>query len=203
MGGAFAAVKVASFDLVGVLALGSVSALGGGLLRDVLIGVTPPAAFSNLPFLIAAALGSLIPMFLAQPGRVLRRTITFIDAMALGLYCAVGAEVALLHHLEPLPTVIVGTISGVGGGVLRDLMVNRIPAVFRADFYALPAAAGSLMVIGTYAVGLQNTVVPSIAGATFCFLLRLAGVMWKLEVPKAAGPHDDIGESGGRQDREG
>lgn len=185
MGGAFTAVRSARLDAVGVLTVGTMTALGGGVMRDLVIGAVPPAMFTNMSYLLVAAAGSLAPLFLAQPGTVLRRTIKVIDAVGLGLFAVIGTEKALLSGLQWFPAVVVGVVAAVGGGIVRDTLVNRVPDILRADFYVTPAAAGALVVVIVHALGLGATVVPSVAGAAVCFVLRVLGIVYGWGLPRA------------------
>ncbi|MGN0123236.1 MAG: trimeric intracellular cation channel family protein, partial [Rhodococcus sp. (in: high G+C Gram-positive bacteria)] len=136
--GAFTAVRVARIDIVGVVTLGMVTALGGGIIRDTLIDDLPPATFSDWRYLAVAAAGSLLALF----GRKLERLskpITVFDAAGLSLFAVTGAGKALDLGLGPVQAIILGAITGVGGGTVRDVLIRRVPVVLNSELYAIPA----------------------------------------------------------------
>ena len=132
------------FDLVGLVVLAMVTALGGGVLRDLLLGEAPPAALRDQWYLWSA-LGASGVVFLAG-GLVdrLDRPVLVFDAAGVGLFCVVGTAKSLAAGLGVVPSVLLGTITAVGGGVVRDVLARDVPSIFRADnaLYAIPAAAG-------------------------------------------------------------
>ncbi len=132
-------------DLVGVLSLAAVTAVGGGIVRDLLIGATPPAALTDPTLLVVALVGGLAA-FLAH-GRLPmpRRPALVFDAIGLGLFCVEGAVKGTAYGLSPYAAALAGTITGVGGGLLRDVLARDIPMTFRADsrLYVVPALAGA------------------------------------------------------------
>ena len=136
------------FDVVGIAILAVVTALGGGILRDLVLGDTPPPAFTEWPYLVvalvAAALTALAPRGSARLGRPL----LVFDAAGLGLFCVAGTEKALEHGLAPVAAACLGVTTAVGGGVLRDVVAREVPALVRADseLYAVPALGGALVV---------------------------------------------------------
>jgi uncharacterized membrane protein YeiH len=136
------------FDAVGIAILAVITALGGGILRDLVLGATPPAAFSQWEYLVVA-LGAAAVTFAAHPelGR-LNRTLLVFDAAGLGLFCVAGTVKALEHGLAPVAAAILGVTTAVGGGLLRDVIARETPALVRPDseLYAIPALAGALAV---------------------------------------------------------
>src|SRR3954470_6667870 len=141
--GALTALRVARLDIVGVVTLGMITALGGGIIRDVLLGDLPPATFSDWRYLAVAAVGGLVTFVL---GRRLERhatVITVMDAAGLSLFAVTGASKAIDLGLGPAQAVILGAITGVGGGTLRDVLVRQIPSVLSSGLYAIPALLGA------------------------------------------------------------
>jgi len=132
-------------DVVGLASLAVVTALGGGLLRDLLIGAVPPAALTDGWLLVVALAGAAV-VFLAH-GRVRlpRRPMLVFDALGLGLFCVEGTIKGLAFGLDPYAATIVGTLTGVGGGVVRDMLSSEVPSVFRqgSRLYVIPALAGA------------------------------------------------------------
>lgn len=145
--GAFLAVR-RGFDLVGIVVLAVLTAIGGGVVRDVIIGDTPPAAFTEWPY-FAAPLAAAAVTFLFHPavGRLMPTVLVF-DAAGLGLFTVVGTAKALDYGLSPLPAAALGVTTGVGGGLLRDIVARETPVLVdpTSTLYAIPAAAGALAV---------------------------------------------------------
>src|SRR3954447_16381852 len=140
--GALVAVR-RRYDAFGVLVLAGTTGLGGGFLRDVLIGAAPPAALADWRYLLVRVAGGLIT-FVFHPvvGRA-ERVINIFDAAGLGLFCVTGALKALEYGLGPVPSALMGMVTGIGGGMARDLLAGRVPVVFSSELYATPALAGA------------------------------------------------------------
>ncbi|WP_243788358.1 trimeric intracellular cation channel family protein [Saccharopolyspora gloriosae] len=200
LNGALTAVRAVRVDLVGVLALGMTTALGGGIIRDVLIGSVPPATFSDLTYLGAAAAGALVAFFLSIPLERFTTIIVVFDAVGLSVFCVTGATKALDFGLGPVQAVLLGGITAVGGGTVRDVLIRRVPAVLVSDLYAVPALVGAAIVVaGTYA-GFAP-LLGVLAASAACFVIRMLGVVFELQVPSALGRRradDDGDEPGGR-----
>ena len=147
LNGATTGVKAAQLDIIGMLALGMVTALGGGILRDILIGALPPATFSDWRYLTVAAAGALVAFFLSKPLHRYALAIELADAAGLSLFCVTGATKSLEHGLGPAQAVILGAITAVGGGTIRDVLVGRVPAVLTSGLYAIPALVGATIAV--------------------------------------------------------
>jgi uncharacterized membrane protein YeiH len=173
-------------DVFGVLILAGTTGLGGGFLRDVLIGATPPAALADWRYLLVPVAAGLLA-FAYHPalGRM-ERSVTVLDAFGLSLFCVSGALKALDHGLGPLPAALLGMTTGIGGGLLRDVLAGRVPVVFRGELYATPALAGAAVaVVGTR---LDLPLVPvAIAGAAVCLVWRLLALWRDWQAPVAPG----------------
>jgi uncharacterized membrane protein YeiH len=145
--GALLAVR-RGFDIVGILVLAIITAMGGGVLRDVLLGATPPAAFSDWPYFAAPVAAALITFLFHPAVERLMRTVLVFDAAGLGLFCVAGTVKALEYGLGPLPATALGVTTGVGGGLLRDVVARDTPVLVdpRSELYAIPAIAGALIV---------------------------------------------------------
>ena len=126
-----------------MLVLAGTTGLGGGFLRDVLIDATPPAALADWRYLLVPVAAGLIT-FVFHPalGR-LERVVNVFDAAGLGLFCVTGALKALEYGLGPVPAALMGMVTGIGGGMARDLLAGRVPVVFSSELYATPALAGA------------------------------------------------------------
>ncbi|KQV77216.1 hypothetical protein ASC61_15770 [Aeromicrobium sp. Root344] len=132
-------------DVFGVSVLALITGLGGGVLRDVLIGSVPPAALDDWRYLVVPA-ATALAVFVFHPafGRM-ERQIMVLDAVGLALFCVTGAVKADEAGLNVLAASVLGTLSGIGGGMLRDVVAGRVPVIFRGELYATPAFAGALI----------------------------------------------------------
>jgi uncharacterized membrane protein YeiH len=171
-------------DLLGVLVLGFITALGGGILRDLLLGAAPPAALRDWRYpALALAGAALVFLFWHALAAVPPFAITALDAAGLSLFAVAGTEKALDYKIQPVIAPFLGTITAAGGGVMRDVLLNQVPAVLRADIYATAALAGGAALV----LARQARLSPgqaALAGFAVCFLLRLAAVRlhWHLPV---------------------
>jgi uncharacterized membrane protein YeiH len=182
--GALTGLEAARLDIVGMVTLGMVTALGGGILRDVLIGAVPPAAFSYWPYLAVAAGGALLAFFFSRALRQFALPIVFLDAAGLSLFCVTGATKSLQYGLGAVPAVILGAVTGAGGGTIRDVLVRRVPAVLTSGLYAIPALVGAAIVVTAVRTGVYGA--PAALGAAAaCFLIRAAGIRYNLNAPVA------------------
>lgn len=147
MSGALLAIRK-RFDLFGVLVLGCVTAVGGGAIRDTLTGQTPPLFLRDESYLWAALLGAVLAFGFGERLARFERTMSFFDTLGLSLFAASGAIGAINFNLGPLGVIFAGMLSGVGGGIIRDLLANEVPEImYRSDYlYATAAAAGAGMV---------------------------------------------------------
>ncbi len=174
-------------DVFGVLVLALVTGLGGGFIRDVLIGAVPPAALNDWRYLVMPVVAGLLAFFLHPGlGRV-ERLVNIFDAAGLGLFCVTGALKALAFGLGPLPAALLGMITGIGGGVLRDLLSGRVPVVLRSEIYATPAFLGAGMVVTADATGIYQPWI-AVAAAVLCFGIRFVAIQrgWNAPRPKQA-----------------
>lgn len=183
LNGALAAVRAARLDIVGVITLGMITAIGGGIIRDVLLGRLPPATFQDWRYLAVAAAGALIAFAFAHHLRLLPLSIMILDAVGLSVFAITGATKALAFKIGPAQAIILGTISAVGGGTIRDAFLGRVPTVMRDGLYAVPAFVGATLVVVASLIGLYGPVT-AIGAATVCFLFRVAGVHFNLRAPR-------------------
>ena len=175
-------------DVFGVVVLAVVVGLAGGITRDLLIGIAPQT-FRDWRYLAVAG-GAGLVTFLAHP--VLDRLegpVLLLDAAGLALFCVTGASTAVDHHVGAVAAVVLGAITGVGGGVLRDVLVREVPVVLRSGLYAIPALIGAAIVVVASKAGSHDLAFPLVAAAV-CFLIRLAGLRFDLNVPQARGGPD-------------
>jgi uncharacterized membrane protein YeiH len=184
LNGAITGLEAARLDIVGMLTLGMVTALGGGILRDILINALPPATFSSWPYLAVAAGGALLAFFLSRQLRRFTALILLLDAAGLSLFCVTGATKSLAYGLGAAPAVILGTITAVGGGTIRDVLVRRVPTVLTSGLYAIPALIGAAIAVTTVRTGVYG--LPAALGAAVaCFLIRLVGIRYNINAPIA------------------
>jgi uncharacterized membrane protein YeiH len=186
LNGALTAIRVTRIDVVGVVTLGMVTALGGGIIRDVLLDSLPPATFSDWRYLAVAAAGSLTAFVFGRRLDRLWKPIEVLDAAGLSLFAVSGALKALDLGMGPVQAIILGTITGVGGGTLRDVLVGRVPVVLRAELYAIPAMAGALVVVVTDEAGVYGATA-AVGAALLCFTIRMIGVRYRIHAPAPPG----------------
>jgi uncharacterized membrane protein YeiH len=180
LSGGLAAVR-AHLDLFGVVVLSAVVGLAGGITRDLLIG-TPPATFRDWRYLAAAAAAGLVCFVAGRTLERAERSIMVFDALGLGLFCVTGATKALQFGLGPAQAILLGAITGVGGGMLRDVLLRQIPTVLREGLYAIPALLGATVLVVAQHAGSRNPVFP-VLGALVCIVVRLSGWRFGLNVP--------------------
>jgi uncharacterized membrane protein YeiH len=171
-------------DLFGAVVLAAAVGLAGGTIRDLLIG-TPPATFRDWRYLAVVGGAGLLTSLTHPAIDRLHRPIDALDAAGLAVFCVTGAATALAHRLGVAQAVILGAITGIGGGMVRDILVREIPSVLRGGLYAIPALVGAGIVVGAYKAG-DHTVTFPIVGAAVCFLMRVAGLRYGLGLPSAA-----------------
>ena len=182
LSGGLVAVKK-RFDLFGVLVLACAAALGGGIVRDLLIGSVPPVGISDWRLLTAAALGGLVT-FLYQPGvERVTRFVRVLDAAGLAAFAVAGSLKAVTTPgVSQIASVLVGVITAIGGGIVRDLLAGQVPEVLRRELYAVPAMLGAVIVVVAAHFGsLQDWILWASAGLVFA--LRMIAVRLDLNAP--------------------
>ena len=181
--GALVALRVARLDIVGAITLGMVTAIGGGILRDLLIGAVPPATFSDWRYLAVATAGGLIAFLLGHRLERLSSPITVLDAAGLSLFAVTGASKALDFGLGVGQAVLLGAVTAVGGGTMRDVLVRRVPAVLQSGLYAIPAIIGAALTVAAIRAEGYGPVT-AVAAAAICFLVRMVGVRYDINAPR-------------------
>jgi len=185
LSGAVAGVRE-RLDLFGVLVLSFAAASAGGIMRDLLIGAVPPAAISDWRYLAVSLLAGLVT-FIWYPNserlRNLRNEVLIFDAAGLALFAVAGTQKALGYGLNPAMAALLGMLTGIGGGMLRDVLLAQIPTVLRAELYAVAALAGAVVVVVGHVLNLSPTAM-AIAGAALCFGIRFIAIRrgWRLPV---------------------
>ena len=173
-------------DLLGVMVLSFVVALGGGVIRDLLIGATPPNAVRDWRYPALAFLTGLLTfIFHAEARNLSAPLLMALDAAGLALFAVAGAQKALSYGIGPFISTLMGTITGVGGGVVRDILLARVPMVLVADIYASAAFAGGVVLVVGRRFGLSPMAAALLSGVA-CFTLRVASVTYGWQLPKVA-----------------
>lgn len=214
------------YDIVGMTVLAEITAIGGGVVRDLILGATPPAAFTDhVTFLIplgAVALLFFVYRYILQskdndqdsrkdkPSLVarsrtkiqiallqryrtqLQAAVLIFDAAGLGVFCVAGTAKALAYGLGPIEAIALGTLTAVGGGILRDVLANEQPAVLRADseLYAVPAVLGSAIIVLVQRLSLYGSVAAGLA-AVLVFALRIGAIRYGWRAPRPTLGHDN------------
>lgn len=174
-----------NFDFLGVMVLAFTAALGGGVIRDILIGAHPPNAIRDWRYATVAFVAGTLAFLLYAPLLLFPNPILItLDAAGLSLFAVSGTEKSIAYKIHPFIAVLMGTLTGVGGGILRDIFLAQVPAIFRTDIYATAALAGaSVMVIGQ-SFGMPRRIM-AITGGLMCFSLRLIAVWQNWHLPTA------------------
>jgi uncharacterized membrane protein YeiH len=174
-----------SMDLFGILVLAFVTAVSGGIARDLLIGAVPPESIASWHNLALAVLGGLLVFRFSGLFERLQHPVLLFDAIGLGMFAVAGTQKALDYGLNWPMAAILGMVSGIGGGMVRDVLTAQIPSVLRSDIYAVAALAGALVVVAGDALGLPPGVVGWIAIA-ICVFLRLMAIYRGWRLPAAS-----------------
>lgn len=185
LSGAMAGVR-RKLDLFGVLVLSFAAANTGGISRDILIGAVPPAAIKDWRYLGVSLVAGLVTFYF--PSSITRRwnPVLLFDAAGLALFAVSGAHKALAYGLNPIMATLLGMLTGIGGGMARDVLLAEIPTVLRADLYAVAALAGAAIVVIANVLQLPSGGA-ALVGAALCFGLRVLAMRhgWQLPVAGA------------------
>ncbi len=170
-------------DLFGVLVVAFAAACSGGIIRDILIGATPPAAISDWRYLATSQLAGIIAFRWHGTIERMANPVRMFDAGGLALFAVAGAQKALAYELHAVMAALLGMLTGIGGGIARDVLLAQIPSVLRSDLYAVAALAGaSVVVLGDrFSV---SPVITVLVGATLCFALRVMAIQRGWHLPK-------------------
>jgi uncharacterized membrane protein YeiH len=189
LSGAMAGVRH-RLDVFGVLVLSFAAATAGGITRDLLIGAVPPAAVADWRYVVISLLAGLTTFRWHPIVHKLQDAVLIFDAAGLALFAVSGTLKALAFGANPVAAVLLGMLTGIGGGMLRDVLVAQIPNVLHAELYAVAALAGASVVAVGLSLGLA-TVPVAVIGAALCFGLRIGGLRrgWGLPVARPADPN--------------
>lgn len=174
------------FDVVGIAILSVATALGGGILRDLVLGATPPVAFARWEYLAVPLAAGAVAFFAHPELERLTGTLLVFDAAGLGVFCVGGTVKSLEYGLSPLAAAILGVVTAVGGGVLRDVLARETPALVRPDseLYAVPAVVGAIVVAVVWKLGAYTAGV-GLAAASGIFVIRCLALRWHWRGPRA------------------
>lgn len=181
--GAASGVK-SRFDLFGVIVLAFVAGNAGGMTRDLLIGAVPPAALNDWRY-FAVSLVAGIGTFLWYPGVArVQNIVLLFDAVGLATFAVAGTQKALAFGAHPVAAALLGMLTGIGGGMLRDLLVGQVPVVLRAELYAVAALAGAVVVVAGHLLKWPSAAT-AVGGAVICFAIRFVALRRGWSLPLA------------------
>jgi uncharacterized membrane protein YeiH len=183
LSGAMAGVK-RKLDLFGVLVLSFAAANTGGIIRDVVIGAIPPQAIKDWRYLGVSLMAGIITFYFPSAVRQRWNPVLVFDAAGLALFAVAGAHKALVYGLNPITATLLGMVTGIGGGMARDLLLTEIPHVLRADLYAVTALLGAAIVVLAHLLQLPSGPA-TVAGAALCFGLRVLAMRYHWHLPVA------------------
>lgn len=181
-------------DIFGVIFVGVVAALGGGVARDLLIGAVPPYAFTHWLYLAVAVVAAAMLFWLHPQFSRLRRTVLVLDAAGLGLFTATGTLTARAAGVPVVGACVIGMITGIGGGLGRDLLTGEIPIVLRREIYAVASLFGGVVVLSLTAWGASRAVAVVVTAVTV-FAVRLVAILrkWSAPTPRSVAPGAALG----------
>jgi len=171
-------------DLFGVLVLGVVTAVGGGTLRDLLLGDIPPFSLKDETYIYIAIVVSLVVFANRVKFKTFEKPLLYFDAIGLGTFVVIGTTKALDFQLGLLGAVLMGVMTGTAGGVIRDLFANQVPLIFRREIYASACVAGSILLVALEAVGTGRPAAALLAAGTV-ITVRLLAIHYDWALPKS------------------
>lgn len=179
-------------DLFGVLVLSFAAGTAGGITRDLLIGAVPPASVADWRYIVVPVLAGLATFWWHPTVQRWQSPVLVFDAVGLGLFAVSGALKALAFGLNPVAAVLLGVLTGIGGGMVRDVLVAEVPTVLHAELYAVAALIGAAVVVGGQLLRLPSTPL-AVVGAALCIGLRLLAIRrgWGLPVAHIPVPSSD------------
>ena len=187
------AAKQRGLDLFGIFAIAFLVACGGGIIRDLCIGAIPPAGLTNWLYLAAAAVATGLTVGIYSLVQKLHRPVLLFDALGLSLFAVTGAQKALSYGHNAQVAVLLGVTTAVGGGVLRDVILNRIPVILEREIYASAALIGACIVVSGNYFNWIAADLASILGLVICFTFRILALRYHWNMPSSA---DNTKEAG-------
>ncbi|GAB3362117.1 trimeric intracellular cation channel family protein [Arachidicoccus ginsenosidivorans] len=189
LGGTFAfaisgaiAAKVKGLDIFGILVVSFTVACGGGILRDISIGAIPPTGISDWRYLFVSLIAAAVAVGISPILKLLNRPVILFDALGLSLFAVTGAQKTLSYGHNYEVAVLLGILTAVGGGVIRDIFLNRIPVIFENEIYASAALLGALVVVTGNYLGISNQWTFPV-GFLLCFTLRILALKYHWKLP--------------------
>jgi uncharacterized membrane protein YeiH len=170
-------------DVVGFVVLALAAGTAGGVMRDVLIGETPPVALVDWRYAATCGIAALFVFAFGTQAIRIEPAIRVLDAFGLGLFAAAGTTKSLGLGLDPIPSVALGVLTAVGGGIARDLLAGLVPAVLRTEIYAIAAAVGSVVIVSAVALGVSASIAAPL-GAVVAIVLRLMAMRFGWQAPR-------------------
>lgn len=174
-------------DLFGVLVLSFAAGNSGGIARDVMIGATPPAAISDWRYVAVSILAGLITFYWYRTINRLSSPVLVFDAAGLALFAVSGAGKALAFHAGPVAATLLGMLTGIGGGMVRDVLVRKIPSVLHTELYAVAALIGAAAMVTGKSLNVPSSVAAP-TGAILCFGMRFLAMRYRWQLPIARPP---------------
>lgn len=181
--GAIAGVRK-DMDLYGVTVLGIVTAVGGGTIRDVVVGRIPPFIFADTNYLFISILGSVIVFFFSKYVEKLKNSLSTMDALGLGVFTVIGISVGIDYNIGYFGAIIMGVMTGTVGGMIRDILQGEVPMVLKKEIYASACIFGGIVFIGLDFIGFYKTF-NVILCATIVFVIRMTAIYKNWNLPKA------------------
>ena len=175
-----------NYDIVGMVVLAGITAIGGGVIRDLVIGAVPPVAFTDVSYFWIPLVATALTFFAHVQMNRINAAVLVFDAAGLAVFCISGTAKALAHGLAPVPAIALGVLTAVGGGIMRDVLAHEEPSVLRAEseLYALPAFLGSAIVVVIPHLPINSSLAAGFT-AVFVFALRLLALRYGWKAPRA------------------
>lgn len=176
------AAKEKGLDIFGIVVVAFTVACGGGIIRDLCIGAVPPSGLSDWRYLLITVFASVIVMYLSGWLKIFNRPVILFDSLGLSLFAVSGAEKALAYSHNYEVAILLGVSTAVGGGVIRDIFLNRVPVIFEKEVYGSAALLGACVVVAGKYYQISNKIVFPVAFG-LCFLLRILALKYKWKLP--------------------
>lgn len=170
-------------DIFSVFFTGFITAIGGGTIRDVTLGAYPVAWINDMNYLLAIFSGVLFTLIFRRYIIRISRTLSIFDTIGMAIYVVLGVQKSILYDVNLLAAVVLGMVSGIFGGVIRDTLLNEIPLIFRKEMYATPCLLGSLLFVILYVLKIDSTI-NFISSVLFIVLFRFLAVRYAWSLPK-------------------
>jgi uncharacterized membrane protein YeiH len=171
-------------DLFGVIVLALVTATGGGTIRDIILGATPPFCLQDETYLYLSAAVAILVFFSPRLFHFIEHPLLYFDALGLGTFLVIGTDKALAYKLGPLGSVLMGTMTATAGGMVRDVLSGEVPLILRKEIYASACIAGGLLLVILNYIEIDNRI-SFLISALLVILLRVAAIHFKWSLPRA------------------